>query len=57
MLNNENKASGSDDYTIIIWQKTSEISFKLSNTLTGHTDWVNTLVDLPNNMFASASAQ
>ena len=39
----------------MIWQKTSEISFKLNNTLTGHNKWVNSLAVLPNNMFASAS--
>jgi len=55
VLNNENLASGSSDNTIVIWQKTSEISFKLSNTLTGHTDRVISLVVLPNNMFASTS--
>jgi len=53
LLNNENLASGSADNTIIIWQKMSEISFKLSNILTGHTDWVTSLTALPNNMFAS----
>ena len=33
----------------------NEKSFNFNKTLKGHTDWVNSLAVLPNNMFASAS--
>jgi len=54
ILNNENLASGSS-LEIMIWKKKNETSFYLNKTLGGHIDWVNSLVPMPNNMFASAS--
>jgi len=54
LLKNGNLASTNKYSTIIIWQKTSEISFEFSNTLTGHTSSISSLLVLPRNMFASA---
>ncbi len=43
---NENIVSGSVDKTIKVW---SSKTFQLIATLTGHTDWVNTLAIIPSN--------
>ena len=40
---------------ITVWQKTNETFFTLINILNGHTNDVNSLAVLSNNMFASAS--
>jgi len=55
LLNNGNLASGSNDRSIMIWQKLNETSFELIKILKGHTDDVFSLAVLPNNIFASAS--
>ena len=53
VLNNGNLATASVGTTIKIWKKINETSFQSIKTLTGHSEWVNALAVLPNNMFVS----
>ena len=54
-LKEDEIASGSDDKTIKIWRKKDD-QFKLVQTITGHSNDVNTLIKLKEDEIASGSS-